>query len=74
MPKAKPETFPARLIRLRAEAGLTQRGLAGEIGVAQKSIYQWEVGIAEPRLSNLQSLAAALGLTVGELLGEEPAS
>lgn len=70
MPKPKSEPFPARLLRLRTAAGLTQRALAEATGCLQASIHDWEHGVNELTVANLRRLAAALGVTLDQLAGE----
>jgi transcriptional regulator with XRE-family HTH domain len=43
--------------RLRAHMGLTQRGLAEELGVRQQTISEWETGMYRPRRSMSKYLA-----------------
>lgn len=59
-----------RVIRQRRlERNMTQEDLATEIGVRQSDISALERGHVQlPRRARLQALAAALGITLGELL------
>jgi transcriptional regulator with XRE-family HTH domain len=56
------------LRRLREEAGLTQRELAGQARIATGYLLQIEVGRRDPSLAVLKCLAAALGVKPGALL------
>lgn len=56
---------------LREAAGLTQWELAERIGVSDKAISKWETARGLPDISLLQPLAAALGISVSELLSGE---
>jgi len=47
--------------RARTQAGLSQRALATRTGIAQPTIARIELGLAEPRVSTLQTLLAACG-------------
>ena len=38
-----------RIKALRQHLGLTQAGLAGEMGTRQQTISEWEVGMYKPR-------------------------
>lgn len=59
-------------IRLaRERAGLTQRQLGDKLNMPFQSISQWERGIRNPKLSTLEKMADALGITVSELIDNE---
>jgi transcriptional regulator with XRE-family HTH domain len=63
---------PETLKRLRSAAGLTQQELAGRSGISIASLMAMEQGRSDnPRLDTLRKLAAGLGCTVAELVGEE---
>lgn len=53
---------------LREGRGLTQRALAERIGVTDKAVSKWESGRGLPDISLVEPLAAALGVSVAELL------
>ena len=57
--------------KYRERAGLTQAELGEKIGVSVKSILRWEKRLREPRASDLERIAGALGVTVAELLEED---
>ena len=54
--------------RLREEKGMTQSALAERLCVSDKTVSKWETGKGYPDISLLQSLAAALDISVVELL------
>lgn len=56
------------IAELRKEKGLTQKQLAEELGVTDKAVSKWERGMGYPDITMLTRLAAALGITTGELL------
>ncbi len=56
---------------LREAKGLTQAGLADIIGVSHKTVSKWETAKGLPDISLLEPLAAALGVSLAELLGGE---
>jgi transcriptional regulator with XRE-family HTH domain len=61
------------LKRLRARAGLTQQQLADRAGLSIALVLGLEQGKRDnPRLDTLRKLAAGLGCTVAELVGEAP--
>jgi transcriptional regulator with XRE-family HTH domain len=59
--------------RLRTQAGLTQQELASRSGLSMAQVMAMEQGKRNnPRLDTLRKLAAGLGCTVGQLVGDEP--
>ena len=58
----------------RARRNLSQERLAELVGVSRQAVSKWEVGDALPDTDKLVHLARALGITVGELLGNGPAA
>jgi len=58
----------------RKELGMTQRELAEKLHVTDKTVSKWETGTHFPDIAMLEDLAAALGITVVELLGLEHSS
>ena len=57
------------MMRLRAQAGMTQEDLAVQIGVSTTSISSWELGRSAPEPANYEKLAKVLKARKGELLG-----
>ena len=53
---------------LREGRRLTQRALAEAVGVTDKAVSKWESGRGLPDISLVEPLAAALGVSVAELL------
>lgn len=53
---------------LREQKGLTQKQLAERLCVSDKTVSKWETGRGLPDISILMELAAALGVSVPELL------
>lgn len=69
------ESFGSRLQRLRKERRFTLSQVAAALGVSKPTVWAWENGKARPVESRLDSLAEALGVPKGELLGgRDPAS
>lgn len=64
-------TLGRRVRTLRGEAGLTLSALAEAIGIAPSHLSVLENGRREARLSELQSLARALGVSLDRLLSAE---
>lgn len=59
------------LTELRKEHGWTKAELAQQLGVTDKAVSRWETGRGLPDTALLLPLAAALGVSVGELLAGE---
>ncbi|WP_406056201.1 helix-turn-helix domain-containing protein [Streptomyces sp. NBC_01077] len=57
-----------RIAMLRRAARLSQDGLAERTFVSRQSIMRWENGTRDPRYLDLVALAAALNITVSELV------
>lgn len=55
----------------RRERGLTQRQLAEQLLVSDKTISKWETGRGLPEVSLMLPLCVALGITVNDLLSGE---
>lgn len=52
---------------LREERGWTQLRLANELGVTPVTIYNWERGRYEPKVSQFRALAKAFGVSMDEI-------
>lgn len=65
------ENMGVFLQEIRKGKGLTQKELAEQIGVSDKTISKWENGNSEPDTSMLLPLCKALDITVNELLSCE---
>ena len=52
----------------RKEKNLTQKELANQIGVSDKTISKWECGRSIPDIAFMDSLCNALDITMNELL------
>ena len=55
----------------RKELGLTQRQLADELGMSDKSVSKWERGICLPDVSVYSELCTILGISINEFLAGE---
>ena len=63
--------FSEKLIRLRAEKGLSQEGLANELGVSRQAVSKWEAGAAMPELAKLVALAQLFDVSLDYLARED---
>jgi transcriptional regulator with XRE-family HTH domain len=61
-----------RIRALRKRKGLSQEALARAADVTLNAVQKWEKGERVPNLNRAVALARALGVTVGQLAGEEP--
>lgn len=71
------KAFAEELIRLRTKKGLTQRGLAKEVGLSASTISSLEKGARQPSFKVADLLAGFFGVTLAALLdsrGEEEPS
>lgn len=62
----------ARIHRLRKDQGITQVQLAEQLGVSQQTVTAYESGKRRVPISHLPRLAALLGASIEELIGEQP--
>lgn len=60
-----------KIRELRKAAKITQEELAKAIGITHATLSRYESGAIDPPTSQLQAIAAALGVSVGRLLGQE---
>lgn len=68
-------TIGKRIAAARRAAGLSQEGLAAQIGVSRQAVAKWEADASLPGADNLQELAKALNTSCDELLtGTPPAA
>jgi len=56
---------------VRLARGLSQKELAGKVGVDQSAVAQWESGKTAPRFSRLAKIAEVLECSIEELVKEE---
>jgi transcriptional regulator with XRE-family HTH domain len=63
------ESLPTRLRRFREQYGISRSELATRTGLSRPTIWAWESGKTQPRLSNLRVLANVLGISQLELVG-----
>lgn len=64
-------TFSQKLIKLRANKGISQFNLANEINVSKTTIENWELGTATPDLDELNKLCNYFGVTADWFAGRQ---
>ena len=68
-PLAPPATLGERITSVRTALRLTLQDVADSVGVSAPAVFYWENDSVIPRPQRLEAVAAALYLTVPELLG-----
>src|SRR5205823_3012524 len=63
------ERLAESLRKLRNEMGLSQRGMAGKLGVSQATLARLESGVQNIKLEVLERICRSLRCDVGELFG-----
>lgn len=63
--------FPARLVALRKQQGLSQQRLADAVDLHVNQVRRYEAGTAQPTLDTLVSLARALHVSLEGLVFDE---
>ena len=56
------------ILALRQEKGMTQRALADEMNISDRTISKWERGIGCPDVSLLRELSTVLGVNIEKIL------
>jgi len=73
MNNSRPEKgFPHRIKTLRKACGMTQKDVAGHIGLGQSAIANYEQGLRFPDEQTLKSLSAFFDVSIDFLLGNSP--
>ena len=68
----KDATFGERLKAFRTAQGLTQQDLGDLVGASKRSVCAYERNNCEPPVHVLVKIAAALRVSIDELLGRKP--
>lgn len=63
-----------RIATYRKEKGMTQMGLANQLGVSYQAVSNWERGESMPDISKLEDLSKELGASIDEILGNDKKS
>lgn len=59
-----------KLREIRKRKGMTQEALSRAAKINRANIAKYETGVSSPTLKSAEKLAAALGVTVDELIGK----
>lgn len=62
------ENFGRFIAEARRNAGLTQNDIANRLHVTNSAVSKWERGLCYPDITQMESLAQVLGLTLAQLL------
>jgi len=62
----------AEIKKMRERAGLTQAKVATALEISTDTLWRWETGIGEPRLSDMLKMSELFGCTIDELVGKNP--
>ena len=65
------EKIGAFIADMRKKQGMSQKQLADEVGVTDKSVSKWETGKSLPEISKMESLCEILHISINELLSGE---
>ena len=63
-----------RIATYRKEKGLTQMGLANQLGVSYQAVSNWERGESMPDIAKLEDLSRELGVSIDAILGNDKKS
>ena len=61
-----------RIAEARHIRNWSQEQLAEAVGTTQQTIQRWETGAVDPKISKVEAMSAALGVTMSFLLGVDP--
>ena len=64
-------SFNIKLRTLRKKKGLTQKELAGDLGVALSTVAMWETANREPDLATIRKIAEYFDISIEELVNDE---
>lgn len=63
-----------RIAGYRKEKGMTQMGLANELGVSYQAVSNWERGESMPDIAKLEDLSREFSVSIDEILGNDKKS
>ena len=62
-------TIGEKLRELRIDKGLSQKQLSCQTNISQPTLARWELGISEPRASEIKTLCKFFHISADELIG-----
>ena len=65
------QKFGTFIAQCRKDKKMTQSDLAAKLNVTDKAISRWERGVGFPDINTIEPLAAALDVSVAELMKSE---
>ncbi len=74
MSKYSMEQLGERIAAARRARRMTQDELASRLAITPQAISKWETGAGLPDVTLFPAIAETLGMSIGELFGETPAS
>ena len=63
-------TFGEKIYKLRNELGISQNELGDMVGVSNKAVSKWEMGVSKPTICTMNKLAAIFNVSIEYLLNE----
>lgn len=63
--------FAEKILRLRKGKGMSQEELAEKLNVSRQAVSRWEIGSAQPDVSNILQLSKLFGVTTDYLLNDD---
>jgi len=63
--------FPENLKKFRLSMNMTQKRMAGILGITERGYRNYELGRNQPNLNDLVKIADALGVSLDILVGRE---
>lgn len=63
--------FADKIMKLRAEQGVSQKDLAKAMGVSRQTVYKWEADLSVPEIDKIKSIAQYFGVSYNELLDDK---
>lgn len=65
------QTIGEKIYNIRKQKGVSQEGLALELGVARQTVSKWEMDATQPTLENVESMCKFFGVNASYFFGNE---